>query len=53
MNDSERDARIAELLGDERVAQVLVRRHLEHRIRSGDVLRVKFGVDPSRPDLHI
>lgn len=49
----EDDARIAELLGDGRVAEVHVREHLEHRLRSGDTLRVKFGVDPTRPDLHI
>ena len=47
------DQRITELLGDARVAQVVVREHLERRLRSGDTLRVKFGVDPSRPDLHI
>lgn len=53
MTVTDRDRRIAALLGDDRVAQVQVREHLERRLRSGDTLRVKFGVDPSRPDLHI
>ena len=53
MSGADRETRIAELLGDERVAQIHVREHLEHRLHSGDTLRVKFGVDPSRPDLHI
>jgi len=53
MTVSARVAQIAELLGDERVAQVRVREHLEQRLRAGDPLRVKLGVDPSRPDLHI
>lgn len=53
MNGDNSEARIAALLGDERVAQVQVREHLEQRLRSGATLRVKFGVDPSRPDLHI
>ena len=53
MSTTSRDERIAALLGDERVVQVHVREHLEQRLHSGDTLRVKFGVDPSRPDLHI
>lgn len=35
------------------VAEVIDNAHLEKRLHAGDTLRVKLGVDPSRPDLHI
>jgi tyrosyl-tRNA synthetase len=35
------------------VEEVIVRESLEKRLTSGKKLRVKFGADPSRPDLHI
>ncbi|HEX5165587.1 MAG TPA: tyrosine--tRNA ligase [Thermomicrobiales bacterium] len=53
MMHTNRDRLIADLLSDARVALIQVREHLERRLRTGDSLRVKFGVDPSRPDLHI
>ncbi len=35
------------------VDEVIVKASLEKKLRSGKKLRVKFGADPSRPDLHI
>jgi len=35
------------------VVDVIVRQDLERRLRSGDRLRVKLGVDPTGPRLHI
>lgn len=35
------------------VAEVMVREHLEAAMRSGKQLRVKFGIDPTAPDLHL
>ncbi|MDP3947384.1 MAG: tyrosine--tRNA ligase [bacterium] len=35
------------------VAEVIERGHLEHALRSGKKLRVKFGIDPTAPDLHL
>jgi tyrosyl-tRNA synthetase len=35
------------------VAEVIGRDHLEERLRSGEKLRVKFGIDPTSPNLHI
>jgi len=35
------------------VAEVIEREHLEERLRRGDKLRVKFGIDPTAPDLHL
>lgn len=34
------------------VEEVIERKHLEDRLRSGKKLRVKFGIDPTAPDLH-
>ncbi|HYI14505.1 MAG TPA: tyrosine--tRNA ligase [Thermomicrobiales bacterium] len=53
MTIGDRDRQISALLADERVAQIQIREHLEQRLHSDERLRVKFGVDPSRPDLHI
>jgi tyrosyl-tRNA synthetase len=53
MTVPDRDRQIAALLDDDRVAQIQIREHLEGRLRAYEQLRVKFGVDPSRPDLHI
>lgn len=35
------------------VEDVIVREHLEKKLKSGEQLRVKLGMDPSRPDLHL
>jgi tyrosyl-tRNA synthetase len=38
---------------DRTVAEVIVREELEQRLRSGRQLRLKMGLDPSKPNLHI
>ena len=38
---------------DRTVAEVIVRDELEKKLRSGRKLRLKLGLDPSRPNLHI
>lgn len=35
------------------VVEVIDKKSLEERLRSGQKLRVKLGVDPTRPDLHL
>lgn len=35
------------------VVDIIVREHLEERLRSGQSLRVKLGIDPTGPNLHI
>lgn len=35
------------------VDEVIIREHLEHALASGKKLRVKFGIDPTAPDLHL
>lgn len=35
------------------VAEIIDREHLEKRLGAGDVLRVKLGIDPTAPDLHL
>lgn len=35
------------------VAEVLDRKHLEARLKKGEKLRIKYGIDPNKPDLHI
>ena len=44
--------KIEELL-TRRVERIVVRKSLEEKLRSGKKLRIKWGVDPSRPDIHI
>ncbi len=34
-------------------AEIIERGHLESALRSGKKLRVKFGIDPTAPDLHL
>lgn len=36
-----------------RVAEVVVKDELRRKLQSGKKLRIKFGADPSRPDLHL
>ena len=33
--------------------EVIVKKHLEERLQSGEKLRVKFGIDPTMPDIHL
>ena len=35
------------------VEEVIVKKDLEKKLLSGKKLRIKFGVDPSRPDIHL
>lgn len=35
------------------VEEVIVKEHLEKELASGKKLRVKFGIDPTAPDLHL
>ncbi len=35
------------------VEEVIVSEHLEKRLQSGDVLRIKFGIDPTSPHMHL
>ncbi len=34
------------------VEEIIVKEHLERTLRSGKKLRVKFGIDPTKPDIH-
>jgi tyrosyl-tRNA synthetase len=42
-----------ERIFDRTVAEVIVREELEDKLRSGRKLRLKMGLDPSKPNLHI
>lgn len=44
--------KIKEILG-KGVEEVIDKKHLERRLKSEKKLRVKFGVDPTSPDLHL
>ncbi len=46
------DAQVAALFGRS-VADAVVREHLVARLKKGDKLRVKIGMDPTAPDLHL
>ena len=46
------DKDVAELLS-RGVSEVIDREHLEQRLRSGEKLRVKLGIDPTSPNIHI
>src|SRR5487761_745689 len=35
------------------VAEIINAEHLEERLRGNNTLRVKFGVDPTAPDIHL
>lgn len=35
------------------VEDIIVKEHLESQLKSGKQLRIKFGADPTRPDLHL
>jgi tyrosyl-tRNA synthetase len=44
--------KIEEILG-RGVEEIIIEKHLRKRLFSGDKLTIKFGVDPSRPDIHL
>ena len=48
----ETENKIKEIL-NKGVEEVIVKKHLEERLKSGEKLRVKFGIDPTSPDLHL
>lgn len=50
--DGERSRTINKLL-NRGVAEVIDREHLEKRLGAADALRVKLGIDPTAPDLHL
>ncbi len=52
LDPSERERKVDELLY-RGVVDVIEKEHLRNRMLSGDVLRVKFGIDPTGPDIHI
>ncbi|MDP3052716.1 MAG: tyrosine--tRNA ligase [bacterium] len=35
------------------VEEVILKKHLEEKLKSGAKLRVKFGIDPTSPDFHL
>lgn len=54
--------KMAKIIADEKqikrilergVEEVIDKEHLEARLKSGDTLRVKLGIDPTAPDLHL
>ncbi len=47
------DAQAIQNLLSRGVEEVIVREHLEHDLAKGDILRVKLGMDPTAPDLHL
>lgn len=46
------DNKIKELL-TRGVEEIIIRKELEEKLKSGKQLRIKWGVDPSRPDIHL
>lgn len=46
------EKRIEEILS-RGVEEVIVKEHLKKQMLSGEKLRVKFGIDPTSPDLHL
>lgn len=51
-NKVELERRVDELL-ERGVVEVINREHLRQRLLSGETLRVKFGIDPTGPNIHI
>jgi tyrosyl-tRNA synthetase len=49
---NEREAKIEELL-TRGVAEVIDRDHLKKRLLTGEKLRVKLGIDPTSPNIHL
>lgn len=48
-----KSADIISLILERGVEEILVREHLEKSLRSGKILRVKFGIDPTAPNIHL
>ncbi len=44
---------MSEILLTRGVAEVVIKEHLESALKSGEKLRIKFGIDPTSPDLHL
>lgn len=53
VQEAERQLRIIEKGAAEVIGEEELRRKLERSVRSGRPLTVKFGMDPSAPDLHL
>jgi len=47
-----REAKEKELL-ERGVLEIIDKNHLKERIKTGEKLRIKFGIDPTTPDLHL
>lgn len=52
LTGEEKSAAIEQLL-NRGVAEVIVREELEAKLHEGRSLRIKLGVDPTRPDIHL
>ncbi|QQS21389.1 MAG: tyrosine--tRNA ligase [Candidatus Moraniibacteriota bacterium] len=52
MDENEKQKLIDELLS-RGVAEVIDREHLRHRLVSGETLRIKLGIDPTSPNIHL
>ncbi|MEX2426256.1 MAG: tyrosine--tRNA ligase [Thermomicrobiaceae bacterium] len=52
LTSAEKNAAIDQLL-NRGVAEVIVREELEEKLRGDRSLRIKLGVDPTRPDIHL
>ncbi len=50
--DSTSSLQVEELLS-RGVAEVIDRKHLEEKLKSGKKLRIKLGIDPTSPNIHI
>jgi tyrosyl-tRNA synthetase len=46
------DQKIEEIL-TRGVDEVIIKEHLKNRLLKGEKLRIKFGIDPTSPDLHL
>src|SRR4030043_1076163 len=50
--DKNLEVKIEEIL-TRGVSEVIDKEHLKKRLLSGEKLKVKYGADPTRPDLHL
>ncbi len=53
MNKTNIDSEKIKKLLEHNVEEVIVKKDLERKLKSGKKLRIKLGCDPSRPDLHL
>ncbi len=49
----DKSSQIKKLLTEGGIAEIIGRTELEKKLKSGKKLTVKFGADPTRPDLHL